>query len=802
RVFSTATGEELWSKAGSPDGALGHQMVPLGDVNGDTVPDIAVAEQHADPMGVNSAGTVHVLSGDTGATINEIHGIRVYQVLGAAIDVIADLNNDGYNDLLLGDPGLYETNPFYGNVQAISPADGTVILTLTANLPDTGFGTRVASAGDLDGDQLADIIVGSGAPFQNEYLAAYSSATLLPLWSKQMDLPGRMVSVDDMNDDGIADLVSARTVIFPITFGVADLIDGATGTVFKTIGESSSNGFSSIAAPGDLNNDGKPELFAAVFGPGFNYDPYAEMFSLPDAASLYTITNPSGGDLLGLGVGVAGDLDGDEKDDYILSSSTRLMVFAGDGSGPILDETVGTPSAQGDAEVMGFDDLTGDGIPEIFMANGIWLSGSKPLGRLLILSGADGSIVDEMIGNLQSQYFGDDIAPTIDRNNDGVRDFFVSVTGQKVDGKVYVGEVRLLSGATRETLHVYRTAPQEYGWFGVSVSAGGDVDEDGIPDLGVGSGIDLLPPLGTGTFYVLSGATGEELYHIDGGPGSLFLYGNIIDDANGDGVADFITSEPDWTHPNDPPHSDRGRVRAWSGKDGSLLWRVEGTAKGDQFGWAAEGAGDVNGDGYTDVAVSARYGGTGDLGEFVLISGEDGSILDRTDLPVYASSFASIGSFDPGASADVIVGLPDLDNNGGARLYACSQGGVHGFKDLGNALKGTNPAAPQLKGYGGLGGGEESSLKVRRVLPNAPGYWFFSFDTAYLPFKGGVFVPEPYGILFVFPIFADGNGEYAFSAITPPDLPAGTMLVHQFWFYDAGAVLGASATNGLAEIFK
>lgn len=167
-----------------------------------------------------------------------------------------------------------------------------------------------------------------------------------------------------------------------------------------------------------------------------------------------------------------------------------------------------------------------------------------------------------------------------------------------------------------------------------------------------------------------------------------------------------------------------------------------------------------------------------------------------------ATSLYSVPFFDEGGSADVIVGMPELDNNGGARIYASDHGGVHGFVDLGHALAGTNPAAPQLKAYGDLTGGGQVSLEVRRVVPGALGYWFFSLDESNLPFKGGVFVPDPTATLFAFPIFANSSGEFTYTGINPTGIPSGLRLVHQFWFNDAGGPQGASATNGMGEIFK
>jgi len=363
--------------------------------------------------------------------------------------------------------------------------------------------------------------------------------------------------------------------------------------------------------------------------------------------------------------------------------------------------------------------------------------------------------------------------------------------------------VRLLSGATRETLQVYRTdTPQAYGSFGISVSAGGDVDDDGVPDLAVGSAMDVTGLTSTGALYIVSGATGDELYRIDGAVNSATLYGDFVGDVDDDGVADFVCAEPYWHSPDFPSNLLRGRIRVSSGADGSMLWEAQGAEEDDRFGWPARGVGDVNGDGFPDLAVSAPNGGAQDAGEFLLLSGPDGAVLDRTDLPAYANAIAAAPYFDEGGRVDVIVGMPKLINNGGARVYACSQGGVHGFVDLGNALAGTGGVAPRLDGHGELASGGQVSLKVRKVKPGAPGYWFFSLDTAYLPFRGGVFVPDPVSYLFVLPLFANGSGEFFYTGTNPPGIPSGLALYHQFWFLDPGAVKGASATNGLAEIFK
>jgi hypothetical protein len=799
RAYSAVTGEMLWRYEDGQQGALGAVVVALGDVNGDGIPDVAAGDPTADPGGVTSAGILYVLDGATGEKIHIVEGTRFAQGVGLRFDAVGDLDGDGFKDLLIGDPMANEPSPSYGLVRAVSGADGDEIFTITADVPDHRFGTLVADAGDVNGDGVHDFVVGSLDP---GVLALFSGAepNEPPVWTKTLKLPDHVISVGDLNGDDVPDLAGAR---FDSYESRLLLIDGATGGTIDTLG-SFDEGFHSIACPGDLTDDGKPDLFSALFESSVNEDPYAKAMKLPDGDTIFTVTNPPGGSYLGSAVAVAGDLDEDGLDDFIVASPTRFMVFAGDGSGPILDKIVSDDYPWSTADVMGFDDLTGDGIPELFHSSASWGpgSGSTGYGRVLILSGADGSIVSELQGEYSGQYFGGRIEPTIDRNGDGVRDFFVSLPGATVNSVTRAGEVRLLSGATGETLQVYHGMIQQDGIFGSSLSAEGDLDEDGVPDLGVGSSDKSIYPFEAGVFYILSGATGEELYRVEGMEGALYVRGDIIGDADGDGVADFITAEPHWWRPDDPWSGDRGRVQGWSGSDGSLLWQLEGEETSDWFGSAAEGVGDVNGDGYADVAISAFYGGTDDQGEFLLVSGRDGTVFDRSDLPSAATRFARIPYFDEGGCADVLVGLAYLNNDGGARIYASSQGGLQGFKDLGHALAGTPPAAPQLKGYGGLGVGELFSLKVRRVLPGAQGYWFFSPGAVELPFKGGVFVPDPYPYLFTVPVLANSEGEFTYSVSVPSGIPGGAGLVHQFWFHDPGAPLGASATNGLMEIFN
>src|SRR3954454_21052424 len=131
------------------------------------------------------------------------------------------------------------------------------------------------------------------------------------------------------------------------------------------------------------------------------------------------------------------------------------------------------------------------------------------------------------------------------------------------------------------------------GYLGWAVSELKDVDRDGVTDVIAGEpnarGF-------SGTTWVYSGRTGRTLFRFDGAPGDR--QGNAIADAGDtdrDGVDDIISGA------NQPAGA--GRAYLYSGRDGHLLHMWQGKAVGDSMGSAVSGAGDVNLDGYDDVAV-------------------------------------------------------------------------------------------------------------------------------------------------------------------------------------------------------
>ena len=234
-----------------------------------------------------------------------------------------------------------------------------------------------------------------------------------------------------------------------------------------------------------------------------------------------------------------------------------------------------------------------------------------------------------------------------------------------------------------------------------------------------------------------------------------------------------------------------------------MLWTVEGSVAGSTLGRRFASVGDVNGDGRADVAVSENTFAPQQA--LRVLSGLDGSVLDTLAIEAGSSvhgGSTTAGLFDAGGCSDLLVGQPDHAGNGSVQVLASSQGGIHGFVDVGFAKPGSNGKTPSLRGYGNPAAGQPVTLTARWTLPSAPGTWFIGLSAGNLPFKQGVLVPNPSGPFFVIPIAANASGVFSITANNPAAVFTGLAIWHQVWFKDAAAPAGVSATNGMKEIFK
>jgi len=258
-----------------------------------------------------------------------------------------------------------------------------------------------------------------------------------------------------------------------------------------------------------------------------------------------------------------------------------------------------------------------------------------------------------------------------DLDLDGYDDVVVGAPGAGGTGAVSVH-----SGQDGSVLwSVAGTAPGER--FGICATGLGDVDEDGVPDVVVGS----APDDGAGGVRILSGQDGTVLRAFGGAQdGELFGFVvDAIDDLDGDGVDDVVVGAPDW-------NGETGRVAIHSGRTGAVLVSLPGSEPGARFGIAASRTGDLDGDGRDDLVVGALQAGDQQQGDvFVYALGEGGvatELFVLTGEPNMhnGGAVSDCGDVDGDGVPDVVAGGYFWESKtGAATVYSGADGSLVHF---------------------------------------------------------------------------------------------------------------------------
>ncbi len=211
--------------------------------------------------------------------------------------------------------------------------------------------------------------------------------------------------------------------------------------------------------------------------------------------------------------------------------------------------------------------------------------------------------------------------------------------------------------------------------FGYSVAGLGDVNQDGFGDVIVGA--PGFAPYGAAFIY--SGKDGSELYRVLGSTDS-YGFGESVacaGDVDADGVADAIIGAPDATVAG---VTTVGRALVHSGRDGATLYSYAGSKRGDYLGFSVSGAGDVDADGRSDFVIASRvFTSCAGLGYAVVVSGRTGTILHTLQNGIgFGHSARGIGDIDSDGFDDVAVGTfyynPELGCGDGYGLVSVFSG--------------------------------------------------------------------------------------------------------------------------------
>jgi len=371
----------------------------------------------------------------------------------------------------------------------------------------------------------------------------------------------------------------------------------------------------SVASAGDVNADGYDDVLVGsirYLHANGNAIGSVWVYSGADGSLIHHLTRATN-DLafFGFAVDGMGDLNGDGYDDFVASSPGETLFGTGyfisgfDGSTLHRFEFTGPVDVGRDAANAG--DVNGDGINDAVFGSS---SVSNTTGTVVVVSGADGSQIYQLIGEVGRE-FGSAVGGAGDVNQDGFDDFVVAVReGAIGSGITANGEVRVYSGQDASVLYSWFGADHEY--MGNDVAGAGDVNGDGHDDVLVCSSRADAGADRSGRVTLYSGLNGSVIYEWTG-RNRDDQFGTAADsagDVNNDGVPD-IDIGMRYAEPQGLRFS--GRAFVMSGADGSMLANWKAPNAGMSLGSNVAGAGDVNGDGFDDILIAADRNEVGGL---------------------------------------------------------------------------------------------------------------------------------------------------------------------------------------------
>lgn len=466
---------------------------------------------------------VSALTGATGGSVSQ--GLNNHGA-GYSVSIAGDINGDGIDDLIVSAPASVGTSSspgrsyiVYGkstwgpdiDLPLMSGPDGLIVV----GINDNDFsGLSVSSAGDLNNDGRADLVV--GAPGVNT--TSLDAGTVYVLFGK--------ASYNHTNGQ----------------YSLSNVTHGQNGLIFYGANQSDLAGYS-VSSGGDINGDGIDDLLIGsnggsgqageayvVFGKGAWGSTPVNLGNLNGSNGI-RLTGLSAGDLAGKSISF-GDVNGDGRDDIIVGAegsdffggnTGETYIHFGKGNwtanGGVVDLTNvngvngvvlrGTTNGErSGAAVSSGTDINGDGIDDILIGapganfggaiqgsayvvygRADWSSTSGGF-RLSDLNGVNGFRLD---GAAAGGGFGSSVTMAGDVNRDGFGDMLIGAPNAVSDsGFVY----SLFGGPALDgilaTNNINNVAAFRFlsesagGQLGASVGLGGDINGDGVDDIVMG----------------------------------------------------------------------------------------------------------------------------------------------------------------------------------------------------------------------------------------------------------------------------------------------------------------------------
>lgn len=411
-LFGTITGTDENNKIYNAKG--------IGDFNGDGFDDFIASFVGKDTMIYSKSYAIPHSNLYFGSS--DFDTIPEYTFTSSYAYPIGDVNNDGYDDLMINYKN-FSHNPPYSTFKIYKGGkeiDTVPIFTYTPPyLWDMTFTNRIETIGDLNGDGYRDFIISS--PYN---------------WGDERGKVYVFYGGDSISSEPVKILTQGNPLTsWNLNFGIT------------------------VTGIGDINNDNYDDMLIYQDPKDPDSGKVFLYYGCADLDTMHSKLFPSDGQWFGIEIQNTGDINGDGKYEFIIGSTTGTHIYFNEDSLIINHNVIGYYGAGGD--------INGDGYDDLLVSNPEYKSfNDSIIGIIYGLYGSskiDTTIDFRIYGEQPYSSFG--YSPLFcavnisgDVNNDGYDEVLITAPAYRVDekpvGKIYFYSYKNISSV--ETHNHYK----------------------------------------------------------------------------------------------------------------------------------------------------------------------------------------------------------------------------------------------------------------------------------------------------------------------------------------------------------